>query len=80
MCCRVFIKREGKRPIECSSVKELSRWFPGKPPTDPVYDGMTVDRMASHCLCPVNVPAWAQASGYTVEHDGLDWNATPKGQ
>ncbi len=78
MCTRVIIDRPGLRPIECCSVRELARWFDGRPPTDRHYEGNAIDRMASHCLCPVDVTTWAESSGYEIEFDGIEYRAARK--
>lgn len=78
MCTRVIIGRPGMRSIECNTVNDLAQLFSGQPPTDPHYDGKVIDRMASHCLCPVDVKAWAHASGYEIEFDGIEYRAARK--
>jgi len=78
VCTTVIIDRPGLRSIECSTVNDLARWFVGRPPTDRCYEGNLIDRMASHCLCPVDVTAWAHASGYEIEFDGIKYRAARK--
>ncbi len=39
-------------------------------PDDPT-DDTPVDPMSEHCLCPVDVEAWAEASGYDCRYDPM---------
>jgi len=74
MCTGVVIKRDGQRSIHCESVRELARWFAVLVP-DKNYPKTRLDRMAEHCLCPINITESAKLSGYSAELDegGMDF-------
>jgi hypothetical protein len=55
----------------------LARWFDVLV-VDEHYPDKKVDRMASHCLCPIDIRESAKLSGYTAEPDDsyMDYIAT----
>lgn len=63
MCTIVEIRRPGLRPLTLGSVRELARHLKNIVSANPEK---TIDRMAEHCLCPVDIKASAEASGYEV--------------
>lgn len=73
MCQEVEIKRRGMRSLYIGSVRDLSRHFRVIVPA--VYgDGRTprkINRMAEHCLCPVDIEESATRSGYRVVEAGV---------
>jgi hypothetical protein len=73
----VVINRDGLPPIHCGSVRELARWFDVLV-RDKNYPKTKIDRMASHCLCPIDIQESAKLSGYTAEPDDscMDYIAT----
>lgn len=76
MCTGVSIERDGQRSIHCQTVRELARWFTVLVP-DKNYTKTRLDRMAEHCLCPVDIVESAKRSGYTaeIEESGMDFIA-----
>lgn len=66
MCMGVLIKRDGLPPIHCGTVRDLARWFDVLVEHDP---DRRVDRMASHCLCPIDIVESARLSGYSAAPD-----------
>lgn len=79
VCTQVVIKRAGLRSISCGSVRELSRWFRSDPIPGKHLDRSTkINRMAEHCLCPVDLNGWAEANDYVLEYDCGDYIARKK--
>lgn len=80
MCTQVFIEGHG-RHIECDSVRALTRFFPVI--IECSYrerrNIRPLRRMATHCLCPVDVEASAKASGYDVEWDPWGYRVKKRG-
>lgn len=76
MCMGVIIERPGQRRIHCETVRELARWFEVLV-QDAHYPNTKLNRMAEHCLCPIDVRESARLSGYVVEPDEghIDWIA-----
>ena len=64
MCTEVEIKRKGLRSIYIRTVRDLARHLSVIVPADKTTG--RINRMATHCLCPVDVNASAEASGYRV--------------
>ena len=63
MCTEVQINRLGAKPVFVSTVRELSEYFPV------IVCGSAdreVNRLATHCLCPVDIRESAKQSGYTI--------------
>lgn len=74
MCTGVIIRRDGMIDIHCGSVKELARWFsviiPDNRDLRPdEFPTPKIDRMADHCLCPIDILSSAKESGYLCEWD-----------
>ena len=74
MCTDVTIIRDGALPMQCSTVRELARWFLA--PVQPLFADSPVGPMAEHCLCPVDIEGWGKASGYSMEWYDDEWLAT----
>lgn len=64
MCTEVEIRRRGLRSLYVDTVRGLSRHLRVIVPDDRTRG--KVNRMARHCLCPVDVAASAKRSGYRV--------------
>lgn len=72
MCVEVWLERDGMRwQVEFANVRSLQRIFRVLVPsrTDGLYSCNAQSRFATHCLCPVDVPASAAASGYDCVWD-----------
>ena len=66
MCTEVKIERRGLRSLYASNVRELARHLRVIVPGSHLNKSTRINRMAQHCLCPVDVEASAKASGYEV--------------
>ena len=54
------------KPLYVRTVRELARHFKVIVPGSHLDRSTRINRMATHCLCPVDVIASAEASGYRV--------------
>lgn len=69
MCTEVEIRRPGMRSLYVSTVRELARHlhtivdadYRGRPKSE-----RRTNRMAEHCLCPIDIRESAKRSGFTV--------------
>lgn len=68
MCTEIVIRRKGLRPLYIETVRDLARHFRVLVPAS-YGDGRTarkVNRMATYCLCPIDVRESAKRSGYRI--------------
>ena len=63
MCTDVEIRRKGMRSVYADTVRDLAVYFKV---IVPVARGARIYRRASHCLCPIDLIASAEASGYRI--------------
>ena len=66
MCTEVEIRRTGMRSLYCGSVRDLARHLRVVVPVHYDTHSRNLSRMATHCLCPVDIHASAEASGFRV--------------
>lgn len=66
MCIEVEIRRKGLRSLYVGTVRDLARHLRVIVPGAHLDKSARVNRMATHCLCPVDVRASAERSGYRM--------------
>ena len=66
MCTEVEIRRPGLRSLYVGNVRDLSRHLRVIIAGAHLDPHTKISRMATHCLCPVDVRASAEASGWRV--------------